>query len=84
MKQGHPLKWEQARFVKSAMHTIPKHRLRQRRVTAVVEDRALSFMLRKGATLEELSDRVADLGRRHNGWPLAITVRFASARRWPR
>jgi len=61
------------------MHTIRNRRLRQSRVTAVFEDRALSFILRKGATLEELSERVANLGRRHNGWPLAITVKFGSA-----
>jgi hypothetical protein len=48
-------------------------------VTAVFEDRALSFILAKGATLQELSDRLADLGR-HNGCALAITVKFGTAK----
>ena len=64
------------------MHEWREHRLRQMkqsRVTAVFGDRALSFVLDKGATLEELSDRLANLGRRHNGRPLAITVKFASS-----
>jgi hypothetical protein len=62
------------------MHTIHERRLGHSRVTAVFEDRALSFILAKGATLEELSDRLADLGGRHNGRPVAITVRFGSSR----
>jgi hypothetical protein len=61
------------------MHKIREHRLRQSRVTAVFEDRALSFILGKGATLEELSDRLADLDRRHHARPLAITVKFGSS-----
>ena len=63
------------------MHKVREHRLRQSRVTAVFEDRALSFILAKGATLEELSDRLANLGRRHDGWPVAITVKFGSSSR---
>jgi len=58
------------------MHKIREHCLRQSRVTAVFEDRALSFILAKGATLEDLSDRLADLDRRHNARPVAITVKF--------
>ena len=57
------------------MHKIHEQRSRLNRVTAVFEDRALSFILAKGTTLEELSDRLADLGR-HNGCPVAITVKF--------
>ena len=60
------------------MHRIREQSLRQSRVTAVFEDRAFSFILAKGATLEELSDRLADLDRRHHGWPVAITVKFSS------
>ena len=63
------------------MHEIREHSLQQSRVTAVFEDRALSFILAKGATLEELSDRLVDLGRQHNGWPVAITVKFDSSSR---
>ena len=58
------------------MHEIREPRLEQSRVTAVFEDRALSFILAKGATLEELSDRLADLGQRQDGRPVAITVKF--------
>jgi hypothetical protein len=61
------------------MHKTHEQRLRLNRVTAVFEDRALSFILAKGATLEELSDRLADLGR-HNGCPVAITVKFGTAK----
>lgn len=61
------------------MHKIHEQRLRLSRVTAVFEDRALSFILAKGATLEELSDRLADLGR-HNGCPVAITVKFGTVK----
>jgi hypothetical protein len=63
------------------MHKTREHQLRQSRVTAVFEDRALSFILGKGATLEELSDRLTDLGRRHNTRPSAITVKFGSSLR---
>ena len=62
------------------MRNIPEHRLRQSRVTAVFEDSALSFILAKGATLEDLSDRLGNLGRRHNGMPVAIIVKFGSSR----
>ena len=63
------------------MHQIRESRLEQSRVTAVFEDRALSFILAKGATLEELSDRLADLGQRQDGRPIAITVKFDSLSR---
>jgi len=63
---------------RGTMHRIREQSLRQSRVTAVFEDRAFSFILAKGATLEELSDRLADLDRRHHGWPVAITVKFSS------
>ncbi len=63
------------------MHKSHEQRLRQSRVTAVFEDRALSFILAKGATLGELSDRLADLGQGHNGRPVAITVKFGSSSR---
>ena len=63
------------------MYKIREHRLGQSRVTAVFEDRALSFILAKGATLEDLSDRLANLDRRHNDRPVAITVKFGSSPR---
>jgi len=69
--------------IRGAMHKIREHRLRQRqsRVTAVFEDSALSFILAKGTTLEELSDRLANLGQRYDGRPVAITVKFGSSSR---
>ena len=63
------------------MHKLYERPLRLNRVTAVFEDRALSFILAKGATLEELSDRLADLGQRQDGRPIAITVKFDSLSR---
>jgi hypothetical protein len=63
------------------MHKSHEQHLRPSRVTAVFEDRALSFILAKGATLGELSDRLADLGQRHAGRPVAITVKFGSSSR---
>ena len=61
------------------MHNIHEQRSRLNRVTAVFEDRALSFIMAKGTTLEELSDRLADLGR-HNGCTVAITVKFGTVK----
>ena len=61
------------------MHKIHEQRLRLSRVTAVFEDRALSFILAKGATLEDLSGRLADLSR-HNGCPVAVTVKFGTVK----
>ena len=60
------------------MHRTREQNSRYSRVTAVFEDRALSFGLAKGATLEELADRLADLGQRQNRRPVAITVKFGS------
>lgn len=58
------------------MHKLREHRLEQSRVTALFDDRSLSFILAKGATLEELSDRLADLRQRQDTKPVAITVKF--------
>jgi hypothetical protein len=44
-------------------------------VTALFADRALSFGLAKGATLEDLAGRLASL---HVGTPVAINVRLDS------
>jgi hypothetical protein len=35
----------------------------------------------KGATMGELTDRLADLGQWHNGRPVAVTVKFGFALR---
>jgi hypothetical protein len=42
-------------------------------VTALFADRALSFALPKGATLEDWADRLTHLGKRE---PLTITVKL--------
>ena len=52
---------------------------RPSRVTVAFEGRALSFMLSKGATFEDLADRLDRLRKRHQGKPIAIEVRFAAA-----
>ena len=44
-------------------------------VTALFADRALSFVLQEGATLEDLAERLASL---HVGTPVAINVRLDS------
>jgi hypothetical protein len=44
-------------------------------VTALFADRALFFVLPKGATLEDLAGRLASL---HVGTPIAINVRLDS------
>ena len=44
-------------------------------VTALFDDRALSFVLPKGATLEDLVGRLSSL---HVGTPVAINVRLDS------
>jgi hypothetical protein len=63
------------------MHTISEHLSRQSSVIALFEDRALSFILAKGATLGELSDCLADLGRPQDGRPVAISVIFGASSR---
>ena len=62
----------------ATMHRIREQNSRYSRVTAVFKDRALSFVLAKGATLEQLADRLANLGQRQNRRPVAITVKFGS------
>ena len=48
-------------------------------VTVAFEDSALSFMLLKDATFEDLADRLDRLGELHCGKPIAIEVKFAAA-----
>jgi hypothetical protein len=63
------------------MHNIREYGLGQSCATAVFEDRALSFILAKGATLEDLSDWLATLDRQPHQRPVAITVKFSSSSR---
>jgi hypothetical protein len=52
---------------------------RPSRVTVAFEDSALSFMLSKDATFEDLADRLDRLGARQHSKPIAIEVKFAAA-----
>lgn len=63
------------------MHKSSKHHVRQSRVTALFENRAISFILAKGATLGELSDQLADLARSQDGKAVAITLKVSSSSR---
>jgi hypothetical protein len=48
-------------------------------VRVAFADRALSFMLSKDATFEDLADRLRDLDERHHGKPVAIEVKLATS-----
>jgi hypothetical protein len=60
---------------------LNNHRVGSRpsRVTVAFEDGALSFMLSKDATFEDLADRLAPLGEWHHGKPVSIEVKLAAA-----
>jgi hypothetical protein len=60
---------------------LNNHRDKSRpsRVTVAYEDGALSFMLSKDATFEDLADRLGRLGGRHHGKPVAIEIKLAAA-----
>jgi hypothetical protein len=45
-------------------------------VTVVFKDAALMFALPRGATLEDLADRLAGIEERHFGEPLTIAVKL--------
>ena len=49
------------------------------RVTVAFEHGALSFMMSKDATFEDLADRLDRLGKRRHGKPVAIAVKLAAA-----
>ena len=61
------------------MLNIHHAKSRPSRVTVAFQDSALSFMLSKGATFEDLADRLDRLGERHQGKPVAIEVKLAAA-----
>jgi hypothetical protein len=52
---------------------------RPSRVTVAFEHDALSFMISKDATFEDLADRLDRLGKRCHGKPVAIAVKLAAA-----
>ena len=49
------------------------------RVTVAFEHGALSFMMSKDATFEDLADRLDRLGKRRHGKPVAIDIKLAAA-----
>jgi hypothetical protein len=51
---------------------------RSSRVTAAFGHSALIFTLSKGAMLADLADRLDHPGRRHEGAPVAIGVKFGA------
>jgi hypothetical protein len=52
---------------------------RPSRVRVAFADGALSFMLSKDATFEDLADRLRDLDERHHGKPVAIEIKLAAS-----
>ena len=52
---------------------------RPSRVTVAFEHGAISFMMSKHATFEDLADRLDRLGKRRHGKPVAIAVKLAAA-----
>ena len=47
-------------------------------VTAIFADGSQSFLLRQGATLEQIADRIDRLGTRHESETVAVVVKFAA------
>ena len=66
-------------FSEETMRNIHHDESRPSRVTVAFEDGALSFMLSKRATFEDLADRLDRLGERHHGKPVSIEVKLAAA-----
>ena len=60
------------------MLNIHHDKSRLSRVRVAFENGALSFMLPKDATFEDLADRLDRLGERHHGKPVAIEVKVAA------
>jgi hypothetical protein len=61
------------------MQDIHHDESRPNRVRVAFEEGALSFMLSKDATFEDLADRLRDLDERHHGKPVAIEVKLAAS-----
>ncbi len=49
-------------------------------VTVRFGDGAHSFLLREGATLTELANRIGVLGAQHDGAPISIDIEFSTRR----
>ena len=61
------------------MLNIHHNASRPSRVTVAFEHGAISFMMSKDATFEDLADRLDRLGKRRHGKPIAIAVKLAAA-----
>ena len=61
------------------MQDIHHDESRASRVRVAFEVGALSFMMSKDATFEDLADRLRDLDERHHGKPIAIEVKLAAS-----
>ena len=61
------------------MLNIHHHESQPSRVTVAFEHSAVSFMMSKDATFEDLTDRLDRLGNRRHGKPVAIAVKLAYA-----
>jgi hypothetical protein len=61
------------------MQDIHHDESRPSRVRVAFEEGALSFMLSKDATFEDLADRLLRLGERHHAKPIAIEVKLAAS-----
>jgi hypothetical protein len=61
------------------MLNIHQDELQPSRVTVAFEHSALSFMMSKDATFEDLADRQDRLGKRRHGKPVAIADKLAAA-----
>ena len=60
------------------MRTLHSKRPAQHRVIAEFEGSALSFALPPEATFEDLTSRLAVLGRPHRGAPISVEVRVGA------
>jgi hypothetical protein len=61
------------------MLNIHHDEARPSRVTVAFEDGAISFMMSKDTTFQDLADRLDRLGKRRHGKPVAIAVKLAGA-----
>jgi hypothetical protein len=62
------------------MQSTHREEMPANRVMALFADSALSFNLSKGATFEDLADRLDHLSDRHIGMPTAIYLKFGLPR----
>jgi hypothetical protein len=58
------------------MRNLTGQAVQGHRVTAVYEDRVSSFLLKKGATLSDLADKLAQIQKRSGRKPIAVDVKF--------